>query len=329
MAKATGKDHARVNLAIWGDDDWLDLTPAAQHLYFVLWTSPGLSYCGAGEWRPTRIAQRAKGWTSTAVETAASELSRRLFLLVDIDTEEFLLRSWMKHDGLWKQPNMAVSMANARADLASRALRGVVVHEVQKIRRENPDMGGWKRDALVDLLAQKAVDPASIPPFNPGGDPPPDPGGDHSVDPYGRVTVDPPVDPGPTPAPTPISFSPSTSGGCVSTEGHQANVPDIPPPMNCPKHPEGTDRPCMPCKRARLDREQWDTRQRQASIESERAERLALAELARTAIDACTLCDHNGYRNARVCDHDPDSEDRAARGLALVRQQLERKANHA
>ena len=31
--------------------DWLDLSPSAQHLYLVLWTSPGLSYCGAGEWR--------------------------------------------------------------------------------------------------------------------------------------------------------------------------------------------------------------------------------------------------------------------------------------
>ncbi|CQD25355.1 hypothetical protein BN970_07157 [Mycolicibacterium conceptionense] len=134
MAKATGKDHSEINLAIWGDDDWLDLTPPAQHLYFVLWTSPQLSYCGAGEWHPGRIAAMSKGWTAQSVEAAAAEISRELFLIIDTNTEEFLLRSWIKHDGLWRKPNMAVSMANARAALASRTLRGVVVHEVQKIK---------------------------------------------------------------------------------------------------------------------------------------------------------------------------------------------------
>jgi hypothetical protein len=42
------RDHARVNLDIWGDDDWRDLTPPAQHLYFTLYTDPELSFCGAG-----------------------------------------------------------------------------------------------------------------------------------------------------------------------------------------------------------------------------------------------------------------------------------------
>lgn len=329
---ATGKDHARVNLSIWGDDDWLDLTPPAQHLYLVLWTSPSLSYCGAGDWKPAKIAERSKGWTTHAIETAASELSHRLFLLIDVNTEEFLLRSWVKHDGLWKQPNMAVSMANARADLASRALRGVVVHEVQKIRRENPDMGGWKRDALVDLLAQKSVDPASIPPFNPSGNPPPDPGSDPSVNPYGRVGVDPSVDPGPTPSPSPapFSFSPSPSGGYVSTEGHQANIPDDPPPMLCTEHINNpTTRPCGACGEARRTRERWDDAQRLSLVQAGRDERMARAQQIRYEIDACDLCDNTGYRNGRVCDHDPDSENRAARGLALVREQLERKANHA
>jgi len=33
---------------------------------------------------------------------------------------------------------------------------------------------------------------------------------------------------------------------------------DAPPASTCTKHPEGTDRPCMPCKTARLAREEWD-----------------------------------------------------------------------
>ncbi|UQT02073.1 hypothetical protein SEA_CHADMASTERC_56 [Gordonia phage ChadMasterC] len=232
MPKATGKDHARINLDLWGDDDWLDLTPAAQHLYFVLWTSPGLSYCGSGEWKPSRIAQRAAGWTEQQLLRAAAELSRELFLLVDVDTEEFLLRSWVKHDGLWKQPNMAVSMTNARADMASRTLRGVVVHEVQKIRDRHPESKSWDREQVVSLLEQKAVDPATIPPFDPTPDPSVNPYADPSVNPPvnpksgGRVNppVYPPSTPAPAPATTYISPAPHARAGA------RGDDPDTDPP---------------------------------------------------------------------------------------------------
>lgn len=211
----TGKDHARVNLGIWGDDDWLDLSPSAQHLYLVLWTSPGLSYCGAGEWRPGKIAQRAAGWTTADVEQAAAELSRELFLLIDAETEEFLLRSWMKHDRLWKQPHMAVSMANARSDMASRGLRGVVVHEVQKIRRDNPGLGAWTKEPVLELLAQKAVDPQSLPTFHPSSHPPVDP----SCVETKHVDTDPISEPPSTPSPSPNSVSKQQrSTNAASTE---------------------------------------------------------------------------------------------------------------
>lgn len=30
------RDHARIHLAIWKNDDWRDLSHAAQHMFFVL-----------------------------------------------------------------------------------------------------------------------------------------------------------------------------------------------------------------------------------------------------------------------------------------------------
>jgi len=237
---ATGKDHARVNLEIWGDDDWLDCSPAAQHLYLVLWTSPGLSYCGAGEWHPGRIAARAKGWSAQAVMAAGVELSRDLFLLVDEETGEFLLRSWLKHDGLWKVPNMAVSMANARAELASRPLRGVVVHEALKVRAANPGLSSWEREAVVSMLGQRAVDPADVEPYNPSANPSANPwlnpsvkgSVNPSVNSNLRVGVNPASNPGPTPAPSP---TPSLQGGYVGTEGDSAR--DDEPPSIIPVEP--------------------------------------------------------------------------------------------
>lgn len=296
--KSTGKDHAEINLAIWGDDDWLDLTPPAQHLYFVLWTSPQLSYCGSGEWHPGRIAAMSKTWTPESVEVAAVELSRELFLLIDTDTEEFLLRSWIKHDALWKKPNMAVSMANARAALASRKLRGVIVHEVQKIKARNladakasdevTVSGGWQRDAVKDLLAQKAVDPATLDPFTPTltpsptptPTPTPTPGLTPGLTVSPGVGVNPPPNPGPTPTPAPLT--PTTKGGYVSTEGH-LGADGLPSP-HCQSHPNGTERPCRPCGDAKA-RHFAAVKQRD---DDELQRRWALR-------DNCPLCDSDGW----------------------------------
>lgn len=162
------RDHARIHVDIWGDDDWLDLSVEAQMLYFTLYTSSDLSLCGSGTWNPKRLQQVAHGWTIDRIEAAAAELSRGLFLVIDTATDEFLLRSWVKHDGLWRTPNMAVSVANARASLGSRTLRGVVVHEMTKLRKATPESKSWEKETVEKMLSQRAVDPADLDPFDPG-----------------------------------------------------------------------------------------------------------------------------------------------------------------
>ncbi|WP_062367344.1 hypothetical protein ACK8HH_17275 [Gordonia sp. LUNF6] len=232
--RATGKDHARVNLALWGDDDFLDLRVDEQLLYLSLWTSPGLSYCGAGDWHPGRIANLAADWTRDRVEHAAAGLSRNLFLIIDTDTDEYLLRSWIKHDGLWKTPNMAVSLANARAELSSRMLRGVIVHEVRRVRDAHPESTSWQREAVMSMLDQRAVDPAELEPFNPPSNPVANP----SPNPWGQpigstpdatVNPNPTANPGPTPAPSPATTSISpTPREIVYEEPHLAHAERAP-----------------------------------------------------------------------------------------------------
>lgn len=301
MARATGKDHARINLDIWGNDDWLDLTPPAQHLYFVLWTSPQLSYCGTGEWHPGKIAAKARGWTADAVDVAGVELAHELFLLIDVLTEEFILRSWIKHDGLWRTPNMAVSMANARAELSSRALRGVIVHEVSKLKAREPESSSWDRDAVANMLTQKAIDPTTLEPYhglNPSVNPPPNPWSNPTANPWPNPpangqpnpSVNPPPNPGPTPAPAPTSLTPTPTGGYVTGERHQNTADDSNDPPNpfCPKHmPDGTDKPCRACRAAREARELWD-KQHKASEANSRV--VFLREIA-----DCRDCDEKGW----------------------------------
>ena len=333
MARSTGRDHSRVNLSIWNDDDWRDLTPPEQHLYLVLWTSAALSYCGAGPWHSGRIANLAAGWTADAVEAAAAGLSRRQFLLIDHTTDEFLLRSWVKHDGLWKTPNMAVSVANARAELGSRALRGVVVHEVAKLRRAHPESSSWTRDSVAEMLTQKAIDPASLPPFNPPLNPAPNPpanpyrnpSANPPANPYEHPAPNPPSNPAPTPSPSPTSITPTTEEGYVSTEGHPRATNE--PPSKCARHIDDPNPPrCGACADARHAHDSWQTSQRRTAARAALDDRQRAIDDERAAIADCEMCDDDGRirGHPRPCDHDPDAAERHRRGLAQVTAVLKR-----
>lgn len=156
------REHAQIKLAIWADDEFRDLSPGAQHLYFVLLTSPALSYCGVTDWRPKRIAAAANGWTATDVEQAAKELADRLYLVVDDDTEEVLIRSFLRNDGLMARERMATAMAKAYSTVASPRLRGVLVHELKRLHSEQPSLTGWSSERAVELLSKPSVDPSAM-----------------------------------------------------------------------------------------------------------------------------------------------------------------------
>lgn len=74
-----------------------------------------------------------------------------------------------------------------------------------------------------------------------------------------------------------------------------------PPPEFCPKHPEGTDKPCRACQRHREARERWDADQADRATN----ERNDAIQRRRD----CKVCDGTGWRldspddQAIKCDH--------------------------
>lgn len=162
------RDRANINTGIWNDADYRQLTPAAQWLYFLLMTHPTLTYVGVADWRPKRITPFAAGLTAGFIEDAASELSAGRYIVIDEDTEEVLVRSFVKHDGILKQPRLAVSMANAYAQTASNSIRGVVVHELRKQREAQPELQCWADKRVADILSQPSVSPSDLPTFGDG-----------------------------------------------------------------------------------------------------------------------------------------------------------------
>lgn len=139
------RDRASIRIDMWADADWRALSGPAQRLYMLLLSHPTLSYAGVADWRPGRIAQLSTATTAADIEAAAVELENAAFILRDTETEEVLVRSFVKHDGLMKQPKLVVSMTTAFAAIASSKIREVVAFEVQKLHARDMDLDPDKR----------------------------------------------------------------------------------------------------------------------------------------------------------------------------------------
>ena len=152
------RKYAQIAVTIWDDDDFLDLSPMAQWLYIHLITHPNLSFCGAMEWRPKRIKPKATGLNVELIESAAQELTEALFIILDEDTEEVFVRSFMRNDGLLKMTNMGEAISKAYSAIASRHLKGVMVHELVRLKADQPELKAWP--TIENLLGKRAIDPS-------------------------------------------------------------------------------------------------------------------------------------------------------------------------
>jgi hypothetical protein len=99
------------------------------------------------------------------------------------------------------------------------------------------------------------------------------------------------------------------------------------PPLHCPKHPNGTESPCRACGDARQMRASWEAKQARQSAEARSREARERAEVRASEIARCDLCSENGYVGTVLCDHDPETPERARRGIALVRAALAERSN--
>lgn len=155
------RDHARIRLDMWTDDDFTDLTSPAQWLYIYLISSGGMKYCGVTDWRPGRIAAASTELKANDVEMIAQELEDGDYIIVDRASEECLVRTFVKHDGFMDKWNMAAAFCSAWTSVSSKALRGVAVHELKRLQKDNPEWGTWDRDDVKQVLTKRSVTPST------------------------------------------------------------------------------------------------------------------------------------------------------------------------
>ncbi len=232
------RDRASIRVDMWGDGDYRRLSVYAQWLYMALLSHPTLSYAGVADWRPGRIAAFSEGAESSDVVDAANELMRGRFILTDDDTEEVLIRSFIKHDGLLKQPKLTVSMCNAFAAVASVRLREVIAFELQKLHGREPELKAWSVPQMQTVLWADAAPIEQHLPIGLGeGLPLALPIGLPKTQGLGL------------PLPTSTATSTATP---LQVKGALSA-----PNLFCERHPKGTDRACRGCKVAYSNYEKW------------------------------------------------------------------------
>lgn len=151
------REQANINTAIWGDRDWRQLTSPAKYLYMLLLTHPSITYAGVVDWRPAKLSLLSPDTTKEGLEDASMELQRARFVFIDHESEEVLIRSYLRHDGILKQPKLSVSMVNAYASTASHKIQDVVAFELHRLRTEYPDWAAWRSVKVQEVLKNEGA----------------------------------------------------------------------------------------------------------------------------------------------------------------------------
>lgn len=279
------REFARMRVSSFDDPDLEELGADAQWLYFrVLIPHPALSAAGVMPWKPKHWVRKARGMTLERILSAASELERHRNILVDLDTDELLVRSYIRNDEPLRNPRMASAMVKAYQTVASRALQASIVTEVTRIRAEHPEFSSWDhkdtREGLAMVLsrpnlstvgytyafADDLADPEPIdntyldPVQNTNGQAVhngyPDPVENTVHDPVQNGYLDPDAEQvcefGREPnSNSNLNTQPATSGGYVTGERHYANASERndPPPKHHPDHPNAYEPGCLDCER--------------------------------------------------------------------------------
>lgn len=155
------RDYGRIRVTIWQDHDFTSLSVHAQQLYFYLITQSKLDMAGITNWRPRMAMKSAQGWTEDAIQDALRELEEGLYVLLDEETDELLVRSFIRNDEIMRSPNLAKAMQKAWRGMDSDILRGVVSFEVNRLITEDPSLKGSEH--CPEVLAEPFIDPSGNP----------------------------------------------------------------------------------------------------------------------------------------------------------------------
>jgi hypothetical protein len=284
------RGYAQIFTSIWSDDDFRKLSLSAQRLYFVLLSQSDISYAGVLPLTERRWARCCTGTSRADIETTLEELEERQYVVIDHDTEELLVRSFMRNDGLWKQPKMLGVALREAVATASPHLRQALARELGRLREALATASGGPSEASGEDRRAEMISDAEKALVGTPDEAMEEALPTASAGPRVRAGATPTPTPAPTPAPGTSELEAKQSGrGSLEVDARDASAPTPNrsaterPADRCSRHAglDGDPGPCRLCGDARQAAADWDA---------------AAARTAAAARRSCRWCDADGWR---------------------------------
>jgi hypothetical protein len=145
------REYARIMTAIWRNREFRALDEASQRLYLMLVTQPDISAAGVLALRLRRWSEMAVDSKPGAISSTLEQLERGRFILVDFDTEEVLVRSFIRWDGGSNNPKRRPVIVRAADEVDSTRLRRALAAEFERV-----GLPPLVADALSDSPSDRA-----------------------------------------------------------------------------------------------------------------------------------------------------------------------------
>jgi hypothetical protein len=130
------RGHGRILTSIWEDEDFLALEEREQRFYLFLISQPNLNHAGLLDLTLRRWARKASGLTVAELEQRIERLEKARFIVVDDDTEELLIRTFVRNDGVWRMPKVMGAMVSGALEITSKKLQQAMLAEMDRIPLE-------------------------------------------------------------------------------------------------------------------------------------------------------------------------------------------------
>lgn len=124
------RQYGRIKVAIWRDEEFRALTLHVQWAFFMLLSQPDLSLCGALAYRPGRWSRLAGGAKPEEVADLVNELDLAGFVLLDLTTEELVVRTFVRHECNLANPKVRTGVEAAMGMLESPILQAAVDQQI-------------------------------------------------------------------------------------------------------------------------------------------------------------------------------------------------------
>jgi hypothetical protein len=146
------RTEARIAVSIWDDEDFLALPPGPQRLFLFLISQRDLAHTGVLALRERRWSKASAKLTPADVTADLEVLQETRFIVVDEDTEELLVRSFIRRDKVYRQPNVLRAAQDHLAVISSQQILGTLADELRRIARAD-DLNETSAGIVAEMIA--------------------------------------------------------------------------------------------------------------------------------------------------------------------------------